>query len=347
MHDASYKLLFSHAEMVEDLLRGFVPHAWVQALDFSTLEKVNASYVTDDLRDRHDDVVWRVRFQEHWLYVYLLLEFQSTVDRFMAVRLLTYTGLLYQDLIRSQSLHEARLPPVLPIVLYNGETRWTAAVELTELIEPAPAELQPYQPQQRYLLLDEGAYDDAPLAGLRNLVAAVFRLENSRTPEDVLTVVTTLLDWLQGPQQTRLRRAFTVWIQRVILAERAPEAVTESLIELDEVRTMLAQRVQEWKHQWRQEGFAEGLEQGLEQGLERGLERGVTQGRLQGERQMLVRQSRFRFGAPSAEALAPLLDQVEDPEALAQVGAWIIQCASGEDLLRQVRERFGISHPPF
>ena len=65
MHDASYKLLFSHAEMVEDLLRGFVPHSWVQALDFSTLEKVNASYVTDDLRDRHDDVVWRVRFQDH------------------------------------------------------------------------------------------------------------------------------------------------------------------------------------------------------------------------------------------------------------------------------------------
>jgi len=57
MHDASYKLLFSHAEMIKDLLQGFVPQSWVQALDFSTLEKVNASYVTDDLRDRHDDVV--------------------------------------------------------------------------------------------------------------------------------------------------------------------------------------------------------------------------------------------------------------------------------------------------
>jgi predicted transposase YdaD len=75
MHDASYKLLFSHAAMVEDLLRGFVPQSWVQALDFATLEKVNASYVAEDLRDRHDDVVWRVRFQDHWLYVYLLLEF--------------------------------------------------------------------------------------------------------------------------------------------------------------------------------------------------------------------------------------------------------------------------------
>lgn len=310
--------------MIEDLLRGFVPQSWVQSLDFSTLEKLNASYVSEDLRHRHDDVVWRVRFHDRWLYVYLLLEFQASVDRFMAVRILTYTGLLYQDLIRSQSLHQDRLPPVLPIVLYNGETRWRAAVELAELIEPAPAELQPYQPRQRYLLLDEGTYNDTHLAGLRNWVAAVFRLENSRTPEDVLAVVTTLLDWLQHPEQTRLRRAFTVWIQRVILADRAPEAVTESLIELDEVRTMLAQRVQEWKQQWRAEGHAEGHAEGRAE-------------ELKNERFILLRQAHLRFASTTADALAPLLEQVQTPEPLAQIGEWIIQCPSGEEFLARVQ----------
>ena len=261
MHDASYKLLFSHAEMIKDLLQGFVPQSWVQALDFSTLEKVNASYVADDLRNRHDDVVWRVRFQDHWLYVYLLLEFQSTVDRFMAVRILSYTGLLYQDLIRGQSLHQDRLPPVLPIVLYNGEPRWKAAVDLSALIHPAPQELLPYQPQQRYLLLDEGAHSEQALAGVRNLVAAVFRLENNRGAEEVLAIVTALLDWLQDPRQTSLRRAFTVWIQRVILADSS-DTPREPLIELDEVRTMLAQRVQQWKQAWRAEGLAAGRRAG-------------------------------------------------------------------------------------
>jgi len=37
-HDASYKLLFSHARMVEDLLRGFIHEPWVHELDFTTLE---------------------------------------------------------------------------------------------------------------------------------------------------------------------------------------------------------------------------------------------------------------------------------------------------------------------
>ena len=48
-HDNSYKLLFSHQEMVRDLLVGFVQEPWLAEIDFSTLEKVNGSYVTDDL----------------------------------------------------------------------------------------------------------------------------------------------------------------------------------------------------------------------------------------------------------------------------------------------------------
>jgi predicted transposase/invertase (TIGR01784 family) len=153
-HDASYKLLFSHPEMVVGLLRGFVREPWVEELDFSSLEKINASYVSEDLRQREDDVVWRVKLGPRWIYLYLLLEFQSTVEPFMAVRLLTYVGLLYQDLLR-QGLISGKLPPVLPIVIYNGERAWTAATELAQLIEPMPPALRCYQPNLHYWLLDE------------------------------------------------------------------------------------------------------------------------------------------------------------------------------------------------
>lgn len=51
-HDNSYKLLFTHPEMVTGLLKGFVDEEWVKQCDFKTLEKVSGSYVTDDLRDR-------------------------------------------------------------------------------------------------------------------------------------------------------------------------------------------------------------------------------------------------------------------------------------------------------
>ena len=102
--------------MVEGLLRDFVQEDWLALIDFSTLEKQGGSYVTDDLREREDDIVWRVRVAGDWLYVYLLLEFQSQMDPWMAVRVMVYTGLLYQDLIKSGAVAAgACLPPVFPL----------------------------------------------------------------------------------------------------------------------------------------------------------------------------------------------------------------------------------------
>ena len=59
--DSGYKRIFSHPKMVRDLLVGFVKEEWIGQLDFTTLERVGGSYVTDDLRERMDDVIWRLR----------------------------------------------------------------------------------------------------------------------------------------------------------------------------------------------------------------------------------------------------------------------------------------------
>lgn len=115
-HDHSYKLLFAHPKMMRDLLEAFVAGEWVADVDFSTLEPVRGEHVTDDLRARADDIIWRVRCGEH--LVYLLVEFQSSVDRFMAVRVLTYVGLLYQGLIRTSSSRDIeKLPAILPYMV--------------------------------------------------------------------------------------------------------------------------------------------------------------------------------------------------------------------------------------
>ena len=274
-HDHGYKLLFSHPTMVRDLLTGFVKEAWVAQLDFTTLEKVSGSYITDELREREDDIIWRVRWGEGWLYVYLLLEFQSSIDRFMAVRIMTYLGLLYQDLIRQKALTPAgRLPPVLPLVLYNGESRWTAARNVADLVERVPGGLEHYRPQLAYLLLDEGAIVSAQdwSDQQRNTAAALFRLEHHRDEQDMLAVLASLVDWLQAPEQTGLRRAFTVWIRRVLLPYRVPDIELpefNDLQELHEVHHMLAERVKKWPDRW----IAKGREEGLEKGLERAWSR--------------------------------------------------------------------------
>ena len=85
--DMLYKQLFGHPEMVRDLLSGFVSTDWARALDVGAFERVNASYASERGRARHEDIVWRARIGGDWVYVYLLLEFQSRPDPWMALRM--------------------------------------------------------------------------------------------------------------------------------------------------------------------------------------------------------------------------------------------------------------------
>jgi len=51
--------------MVRDLLVRFVDPAIVQELDldFGAMVREHSDFVTDDLRERIDDVIWRVNFR--------------------------------------------------------------------------------------------------------------------------------------------------------------------------------------------------------------------------------------------------------------------------------------------
>ena len=328
--------------MIIDLLQGFVPQPWVQTLDFSTLEKVSGSYVSDDLRTREDDVIWRVRHQDTWLYIYLLIEFQSSIDRYMAIRIMVYIGLLYQDLIKSGELSEdRRLPPVFPLVLYNGEKRWDAATELKDLIVSLPGGLEDYRPSLKYLLLDEGSYAHEQLVPLKNLVAAIFRLENARSPDEIVEVISHLMDWLQGPEQTRIRRSFTIWIKRVLLAADPDPASAESLNDLTEIKTMLRQRVSEWTREWEQQGWTKGMEKGLEKGMEKGIEQGLEEGVEKGEKSLLIRLVVRRFGPDIGVQAQLKIEALPSAQDLEAVGDWILECEDGEQLLIKLDECLG------
>jgi len=245
--------------MVEDLLCGFVHDEWISQVDFGSLEKVSGSYVSDDLREREDDIIWRVRWGTEWVYVYLLLEFQSTVDKHMAVRVLTYVGLLYQDIIRAGQLPgSGKLPPVLPLVLYNGSKRWYAAEEIEELIEQQPAGLASYRPRMRYLLLDEGIFSDQELRPLKNLVAGLIRLENAHTVEDIRQLTATLRDWYNEPNLASLQRAIVTWLRRVLLPARLPGIEIPEVRTFQEMNAMLAERVTEWTKEWEEKGMQKG-----------------------------------------------------------------------------------------
>ena len=314
MHDAAYKKLFSYPRMVEELLCGFAAEGWSDALDFESLQKLPAEFVSDDLRRRQGDALWRVRFRDaRWLFVLVLLEFQSSIDRFMAVRMLVYTGLLYQDLIRRGALGpDGKLPPVLPVVLYNGRSPWTAPEDVTGLVTPTVAPLACHQPSQRYFVLDGRTRGDHDLPR-GNLVSALIRFENSRSPDDLKRAVESLPGWLGQSGESELKRAFLEWAAQMAMPARfSPEDLSRTLAQLEEDPAMLAENARRM--------------------YEEAHNRGIEQGRAE-ERALLRRQVARKFGTETAARLAGVLDGLAAPSELAEVGDWIIECETGSELL--------------
>ena len=94
---------------------------------------------------------------------------------------------------------------------------------------------------------------------------------------------------------------------------------------------MLAETVREWTKDW----VAQGREEGIAEGREEGIAEGREEGRAE-ERSLLCRQAARKFDADTAGRLADALAEIDDPERLAQVGEWIIECGTAADLMARV-----------
>ena len=300
--------------------------------------------MSDERLGRCGDTVWEVCLHDRGP-VLVVLEFQSGEDPRMALRILAYTSLLYQELVRNDVPgldDQGRLPAVLAVVVYNGESPWTAPREVGELVQPVPGVLMPYLPSQRHRVVDARhvGVEDLPEGNLRT---AVVRLKQTRTPWDLVEVAKMLRRWLRRPEDDGLRRVLGVWVREVAESFVPGGETFAPEMALEEVEMTLVERAGEWSKQLIREGhergMREGMMQGREQGLEKGIEQGLELGREQGlthERALLRRMAVSRFGADTADHLGELLAGIADPERLAEVGEWLVRCETGVELLSRV-----------
>ena len=349
--DPIYKRLLAFPEVVADLLRSLL-HQEDIGIDESSLRKLPAEYVADDYRQRRGDTVWRVRARAAesrggWLHVLVLLEFQSTDDRKMALRVLEYTVMLYRELVRQDLLGpDGLLPPVLPVVLYNGDAPWRSASQVGDLIAATRPALAPFQPSQRHIVLDERRMPaDDPWLG--DLTRAMVLVEQSQSIANLVDAA-ALLKSLLYASRDELKQAFADWLDILLrrLEGTAEPESAERKRSLEEVTMTLEERVAEWPKPYIRQGWEQGREEGIglgrEEGIGLGRAEGIGLGREQGisegiaqQRTLLRRQATARFGEETAERLANALAAEDDPERLAEVAEAIVRCTTGHELLRE------------
>ena len=100
--DRTHKNLFKHPRMLRSLLEWFVREDWVGLIEWDDPQPslIHTEHVTDRLAVRQNDVVWQLGWKgPEARYVYLMLEFQSGVDRTMSLRMQSYSALAQEELV--------------------------------------------------------------------------------------------------------------------------------------------------------------------------------------------------------------------------------------------------------
>ena len=342
--DQAFKAILSHPRMIADAVRGYAARPvgpldprTVAALDFNTLEKLPTEWITPDFRRRLGDQVWRVRFRwaPDWSdpggYLLILVEFQSRRAPDMALRMASYALHLYADLAIVRVVRPGGpRPPILPLLIHNGRGRWTASTTLDGLIaRPTPLaatrDLAAFQLGHAHWLLDFHRHreDDARAD---NAMSTMIRLESAAMPSDL---VAPLLFLRRLPERD-LAGGMLAWALRRLDVDAKTAEEMRAMASLDEFWSQLEETAKGWPEQFRAEGRAEGIERGMEQGIERGIEQGIEQGIERGraeavaaQRVGLREQAALRFGG-SAERLDPLLDGVDSPAKLVEIGRWLM-----------------------
>ncbi|MDE2875269.1 MAG: Rpn family recombination-promoting nuclease/putative transposase [Gemmatimonadota bacterium] len=345
-HDAAYKSLFARRRTVEDTLRAIhvatatgeaakrdseLEHL-VRHLDFSTLERMPASFVTEHLGRRHADMLWRIRIvDETWFHVMVLFEFQSTVDRRMAFRTMNYAGGILTGLGSDDLGPGGVFPLVLPVVVYSGRRRWTAPVDMRDLLAPEPHELLGSRPRHRYLLIDLQRLDPASLPE-ENVLSMIAALERVRSPERLEELALSLSDRAERAGAQELLDIFREWISQVLVMRYGPRGrgLELRIRNREEARmSMLIERARQWGEELNQEW--------LEKGLQKGLQRGLEKGRLEGERELVRRLVADRFGDGAAQDFVAVLADISDSDRLAAIAAGVFTCETVVELVRLAR----------
>ena len=139
LHDKSYKSLFSNKEIALDLFKNQLKKEWAENLTVDDLTLMDKSFITEDYKELESDLVYKASINGEEVFFYILIEFQSTIDYRMPLRLLFYIYEILRKYAKetkdSKSNKNFKVPAVVPIVLYNGEEVWKVPTNFRDIIK--------------------------------------------------------------------------------------------------------------------------------------------------------------------------------------------------------------------
>lgn len=191
VRDNGAKLIFDDPVLCAEFLRGYVDIDLLKDVRPEDIEDISERFLPLWQEGRDSDSVKKIRLPDRELYLIAIVEHQSNVCYDMAFKLLRYMVLVLTDYENEQEkLHtgitktkDFRYPPVLPIVYYEGTSRWTAVRTFHERVYLSDV-LGKYIPDFEYLVVPLTSYSNQELIEKNDELSLVMLINKLRNSAD-------------------------------------------------------------------------------------------------------------------------------------------------------------------
>ncbi len=204
---------------------------------------INKSFVTNDYDDTECDIVYKANIKETEVIFYILLEFQSTIDYRMPLRLLFYMCEIMRDYAKNNNHKKydkkIKIPAVIPIVLYNGDKVWDVPNEFRKII---------YNENLfgkgllnfKYDVLDiNNSYSKEELLRSKNVTAAIFLLDQKIDALEFLQRIKAIALFFDSLTDTEIK-AIKHWIKNTVEIRLAESAIKILECDKEDVELMVS-----------------------------------------------------------------------------------------------------------
>ena len=215
-HDSIVRVVLRDLASATNFLQQYLPQEVSQSLNWSTLSVIEGSYVDEDLRRSATDVLYEIErvSGEGSVWLYVVLEHQSTPDRWMRFRLLKYCCRIW-DMNLTQRPTPSELRPIVPLVFYQGDRSWSYSTEFSNLFAESVRDW-PWVPRFSHGLIDQSGLQPEEVEGelktqiMQLLLMAAYHPE--RSWGELVVNLLNMLSSLPPSGGINYVRAFLVYI---------------------------------------------------------------------------------------------------------------------------------------
>ena len=317
-HDRFFREVLSREEVARDFMIHYLPSDVVALFDMSSVEIRKDSFVEKGLKEYFSDLLYCVDTKDGGSsYVYVLFEHKSYPERLISLHLLRYMARIWEQAVK---LGESKpLPPVIPVVVYHGRSKWKVGLDFQDLFE-LPEELRVYLPDFRYLLCDLTQYSDEEMRGAVTLKASfllmkhIFAADLADRLPGILKLIKDLLNKRSGLEYLETLLKYVASGSDQIREEEIERGIKEILREKGgDIMPTVAER-------W--------IEQGIQQGIQQGI--------LEASRAALIEVLEDRFETVS-QTLRSRLKAITDPGILKSLHKKALGAGSLEEFNDEVK----------